>query len=624
MCGIAGIVGEGAGRYGDRLVPMLDAIAHRGPDGDGVWQSPQCLLGHRRLSIIDLAGGAQPMRDEETGTVLTFNGEVYGYRELRAQCHGYPFRTSSDTEVILALYRRQGADFVRHLPGMFAFALWDPRERLLLCARDRFGEKPFYYATTGSGLFVFGSEIKAIAAADFCTLTVSPAALEHYCRRHYVHPKECIYEEVRTLPPGHLLTFSNGTTRIHRYWSAPPINANVTLEDAAVECRRLVKQAVSRQLVADVPVGLFLSGGLDSSTVTAVAAGLGPELHTFAFDVAGGIGELPFARDVATMHGTVHRELGVGSFDIATEAERQAHVFDEPFGDSSAIPMFLMAREARRHVKVALTGDGGDELFGGYSWYQPLTFMHSHGDKHAAHRFMIRLRIALRRKLGLESAQDWAESSGLALIGRFPTILSAHEAQLQLISDAALAQLGLGARVARDPWGEIGATYDSGVAGALLADALDYMPGDILVKLDRTSMANGIELRAPFLDVHLAEFLLSLPPSIKVGNSRDKILLRAAFAEQWPPSVRARRKQGFGGPLRAWLGEPRVRALASDVLHTRSSALFDLLDYAGAQRLLNGASPLVRWGLLMLGLWANVRPRTTARPPELQRAAAYG
>src|SRR5262245_558118 len=179
MCGIAGIVGEGAGRYIDRLVPMLGAIAHRGPDGDGVWHSPHCVLGHRRLSIIDLAGGAQPMHDAETGTSLTFNGEVYGYRELRAHCQDYPFRTSSDTEVILALYRKYGTDFVSRLPGMFAFALWDSRERLLLCARDRFGEKPFYYASPSSGLVVFGSEIKAIAAADLSTLTVSPDALGH-------------------------------------------------------------------------------------------------------------------------------------------------------------------------------------------------------------------------------------------------------------------------------------------------------------------------------------------------------------------------------------------------------------------------------------------------------------
>jgi asparagine synthase (glutamine-hydrolysing) len=603
MCGIAGIVGPGAEQHSRRVAAMLDSIVHRGPDGHGTWRSSECVLGHRRLSIIDLAGGAQPMSDPETGTIVTFNGEIYGYRELRAGLREYPFRSASDTEVILALYRKHGSGLVEHLPGMFAFALWDPRKRLLLCARDRFGEKPFFYAKS-RGLFVFGSEIRAVLASDLVAPTISTDAVEHYCRRLYVHPHESIFREIHTLPPGHTLEVSDAGITVRRYWQPPEVDERYTLESAAEKCRELVARAVSRQLVADVPVGVFLSGGLDSSTITAVAAEQAKTVHTYSFNVEGGLNELQYARDVASLYRTQHSEFDCSNFDVAAEAERLALLLDEPLGDSSAIPMYLIAREARRHVTVVLTGDGGDELFGGYSWYQPLASMQAYAQHSSPQLFMSRLRLALKRRLGVASYRDEVESSGAGLAARFPDVLSAHEAQLQLLSNATLLQMGLPPRTGRAPWPELRGRNETAMNSAFLADTLDYMPGDILVKLDRTSMAHGLELRAPFLDVDLASFLLSLPPRLKVAESRDKITLRAAFSEQWPASVRNRQKQGFGGPLAEWLALPKMRELCASVLHTRSSALFDLLDYEGTQTVLKNAAPIARWGLMTLGLWA--------------------
>ncbi len=599
---------------------MLDSIAHRGPDGHGLWRSPDCVLGHRRLSIIDLAGGAQPMTDPETGTVVSFNGEIYGYRELRARLADYPYQTASDTEIILALYRRYGTQLVEHLPGMFAFALWDPRKRVLLCARDRFGEKPFFYSVV-HGQFLFGSEIRAILATGLVTTTISPEAVEHYCRRLYVHPHETIFRELRALPPGHSLEWADGKVSVRRYWQPPEVDERQTLESAAEQCRELVSRAVARQLVADVPVGVFLSGGLDSSTITAVAAEHARTVHTYSFNVEGGLNELAYAREVATLYRTHHQEFDCSNFDVAAEAERLATLLDEPLGDSSAIPMYLIAREARRHCTVVLTGDGGDELFGGYAWYQPLASMQALSQKSSAGLFMTRLQLLMKRKMGIASARDVVDSSGAGLAARFPTVLAAHEAQLALMSRDSLAQMGLNGGAERAPWPELRTRGETSMNGALLADALDYMPGDILVKLDRTSMAHSLELRAPFLDVELANFLMSLPSRLKVGEARDKIVLRTAFQDRWPASVRNRQKQGFGGPLGNWLAMPRMRELCAEVLHDKSSPLFDILDYQGTQTVLQSAPPIVRWGLMTLGLWASRRTAARAEAPRLAASA---
>jgi len=606
MCGIAGIVGGSAERHREPLERMLAAIAHRGPDGEGLHAVPGCLLGHRRLAIVDIEAGGQPMLDPDTGTAITCNGEIYGFQSLRKEFSGFPYRTRSDTEVILAMYRELGPAMLSRLPGMFAFALWDPRSRSLFCARDRFGEKPFYFTITRDGLFLFASEIKALAASGLVEGKISQRAVAHYLQRLYVRPHESVFEGINVLPPGHTLQFAEGQVTIARYWAPPePSRRRMSVSEAAEELRYLLKRSVARQFVADVPVGAFLSGGLDSSTIVACAADRGTTVQSFSVDLAGGLSEMRFARDVAKRFSTEHTELSCSDYDVATELVRMGRIFDEPFGDSSAIPTYLIAREARKHVKVVLTGDGGDELCGGYTWYRSLAWMQEAQRGSFLALKLARLAMGLRSRLGLLRDMDEEfQAEGTRLATKYDSVLAAHDVQMQFASAADLALLGLPGAERRPPWTDMPQGMPDGVDSALRADFVDYLPGDILVKIDRASMANGLELRAPFLDVDVAEFMLALPSSLKVSPKKDKILLRAAFKRDWPASVRNRSKQGFGAPVAHWLAMPRVRDLDHELLRTRSSPLFDILAFDGTQAVLEKAPVYVYWAMLALAVWA--------------------
>ena len=617
MCGIAGIVGAAANQHIGRLPQMLAALTHRGPDGEGRFAGDGCLLGHRRLSIVDLEGGGQPMSNPQSGVTITFNGEIYGFSDLRNKFSRYAYRTQSDTEVILAMYDELGPSFVRHLPGMFALAIWDPNSQSLFCARDRFGEKPFYFAVRDDGLLVFASEIKGLSASRLVELNISYDAIEHYVRRLYIHPHETVFNGVRVLPPGHSLSFSRGRATVEQYWSAPGVRAAVSSNEAAEEMRFLLKRAVARQLVANVPVGAFLSGGLDSSTIVACAADVTRQIQTFTVDIGCGASEVPFAHDVAQRHSTKHADLRCDDYDIADEIVRMSRIFDEPFGDSSAIPTFLIAREARKVVKVVLTGDGGDEFTGGYGWYRPLAWLVEAKSMRSCERALTRLALGMRSRLGiLRSPAEKDRADGVAMAMRYQSISAAHEAQLQFASGVDLELIGLRPASQRPPWNGLAVDPRDELDSAFRADALDYMPGDILVKIDRASMANGLELRAPFLDIDFAEFMLSLPSALKVTPFADKILLREAFSSLWPESVINRSKQGFGAPVEEWLKHPRVRELEHAVLRVRSAALYDFLDFDGAQILLDRASAHLHWALLALGAWAE---ETTKVRRQLRR-----
>jgi asparagine synthase (glutamine-hydrolysing) len=603
VCAIAGIVAPAIEEvHSQALRRMTDMLSHRGPDGAGQRLFKQCALGHRRLAIVDLATGTQPMSSADERTTITFNGEIYGYRDLRHRLPDYAFRTQSDTEVILALYDRYGTKLIEHLPGMFAFAIWDEARGELFCARDRFGEKPFYYATGRHGELVFASEIKGVLASGLVTAVLKPKALVRYLQRQCSRPDESIYENIHVLPPGSCLRYRGGRIEVRRYWFAPQIESDVGMDEAVERFRGLLDRAVSRQLIADVPVGAFLSGGLDSTTICSTAAGLASELLTFSFDFEGSHSETHYARAAAKSFRTRHTELAARQVDLAQQLVRLQSVYDEPFGDTSAIPTFLLAREARRHVKVALTGDGGDELFGGYAWYKPLLWMQQEGRIGLLHWVAARVRNRLCALMHLPGAPAHElRIMGRAYAREHKSILDAHKHQLEHFTSSDLELLGF----QRDALSAVGEHREElgTVDDALRFDVEDYMPADILTKIDRASMAHGLELRAPFLDLEFASFCLSLPYRLKLSHGEDKIILRRAFAAQWPAAIANRSKQGFGAPLTRWLADRNIRALEQRVLRSASAPIFELLSYDGTQQILRRNDDMQRWTLLVLAVW---------------------
>ena len=611
MCGIAGIVFPVAHASEPRAVleRMNRALLHRGPDAHGCHFFGRCALGHTRLSIVDLSSGQQPMLSHDQKLGITFNGEIYGYKKIRAELGDYPYRTHSDTEVILALYEKHGGDFLPRLPGMFSFALWDESSQELICARDRFGEKPFYYARGLHDEFIFASEIKAILASGMIQPVVSRAAVQHYLQHLYVHPHDCIYENIHVLPPAHTLRFRAGHLEVMRYWQLPQLNSSITMDDAVEHVQYLLRQAVERQLVADVPVAAFLSGGLDSTTIVALARKFSPGLRTISFGFDDGINELPYAREVKSLYQTDHVELVDNHADIAELLLKMNEVYDEPFADSSNIPTYLISQQAREHAKVVLTGDGGDELFAGYSqWYRPLYFMQQETDTSVLRLLLLKMVGATLARARCSSADPWLKKrDGLLNRRAYTSVSRMHQAQNEYLSDATLSEWGWAVQekpiVCRPSWSETNTVDD-----ALRMDIEDYMPGDILVKIDRASMAHGLELRAPFLDMDLASFCISLPSTLKINATEDKRVMRQAFAHLWPESVRHRKKQGFGAPVNRWLARPGVCSLKEEYLNNRQSKLFDVVSFDKTR----GAASrdnYTTWILLVLALWMD-RNRT--------------
>lgn len=602
MCGITGIVGPEVGRHSDRIERMVAALAHRGPDGAGSHSFPNCTLGHTHLAIVDLVTGDQPMLSPDKQVGITFNGEIYGYREIKASLKDHPFRTTSDTEVILALYRINGSDLLRRLPGMFAFALWDEREQTLFAARDRFGEKPFYYAWGRNGEFLFASEIKALLASGLFQPKLNQAALVHYLRRLYVHPRQTIYENVFALPPAHSLLLRNGKVRVEKYWDLPLPKEPVSEREAMEEFRRLLERSIERQLVADVPVGTFLSGGLDSSSVVAAASKTHSRLRTFSFGFPDGTNELPYAREIAALYKTEHTEIEDKQLDLVALIKEMAHVYDEPFADSSNIPMYLISRAARRHVKVVLTGDGGDELLGGYDyWYRSLWEMEESMSQSARLLRLLRASNRLLSRFHLHVPAKWERAARSSILNRHREAMTqAHREQNLYFSDDELSRLGF--RANGKGTGDDKAGLRGGVDTALRMDLLDYMPGDILVKTDRASMAHGLELRAPFLDVDFASFCISLPSRLKITSQESKSILRRCYSQSWTESVRIRSKCGFGAPVVKWLERKEVADLKNKTLNNPNHILFSLIPFQGSRPFVE-SNTYQTWILLTLGIW---------------------
>lgn len=599
MCGISAIFGSAGVTDAAAIDRMVAAISHRGPDGQRVMRMDGCHLGHARLSIIDLDGGSQPMRDISRRYAVTFNGEIYNYKEIRRELEkrNHSFATSSDTEVILNAFAEWGPKCLDRLRGMFAFAIWDKRERSLFAARDLFGEKPLYYASTANGQLLLASEIKALLASHLLHPVVDRKSVDAFLAFGYVPPDRTIYANVRTLPPGHWLVWKAGEVKTERYWCPRFDPRPIGLNEAAERLTTLLEQAVQRETVADVPVGAFLSGGHDSSTIVALMQTQSAHpVKTFSVGFGDYINELPYARAVAQQYGTEHHEIDLGTPRVAELLERMVEVYDEPFHDPSHIPTYLIAQYARQHVKVVLSGDGADELFGGYSWY-PLM---AASTEVAASWLKWTILRGMSRLVGnrLSRLDRYSHAMGLAL--RYPL------SWMRYVSERTTSEAVRRAWWSRpvDPYVP-GSYYrppngTSGMDQILYFDLVSFLPGDILVKVDRAAMAHGLETRAPFLDRDLVEFALTLPSTLKVDDDKTKLVFKRACAQYWPEALHKRGKQGFAAPFRTWLGLPDVAALVKRVFRDGSKLRELLPGISCAQQT---RSDYETWCLLTFGLW---------------------
>jgi asparagine synthase (glutamine-hydrolysing) len=624
MCGIAGILYRDASRPVEPalLQALGDSIAHRGPDAEGFWSAPGVGLVHRRLSIIDLSGGHQPLGNEDGSIQVVFNGEIYNFEALRAdlEARGHRFRTHSDTEVLVHLYEEEGESLVKRLRGMFAFALWDQPRRRLLLARDRLGIKPLYLYRDAEKV-VFGSELKVLLTCPDVARDVDAAALEDYLAFGMVSGTRTIFRQAEKLGPAHTLVLGHGAAdrAPRRYWQ---LKLEPDPRPSAAEWREAVRakldETVRAHLIADVPVGAFLSGGLDSSAVVAAASGSvqGP-LQTFSVGFPeAAFSELPYARAVAEQYGTRHVEE-VATPDAVALLDEIVQFFDEPFADSSAIPTYLVCRMASRHVKVVLSGDGGDEAFGGYARY-------AHDLKEAAVRRW--LPGWFRRAALVPLARAWPKADWLPRRLRAKTLLTnlslddasayANTVSLcrppmrrRLLAAALSAELN-GHRPEQlviEPY-EAGPSGDV-LAGMISADVATLLPDDYLVKVDRASMAHGLELRPPLLDHELLELTARIPSSLKVRDGETKWLFKQVVNDRLPAALLGRPKRGFELPIDGWL-RGSLRGMFEDTVLSPSRPLAGLVNLSVAGALYRdhlrgtGRHGSVLWALLMLARWS--------------------
>jgi len=560
MCGIVGVVSSVDPVTVELLVGMRDTMRHRGPDDAGVWRSPDNVVGlaHLRLAIIDVSpAGHQPMADTSGCLQIVFNGEIYNFQELRRdlEAKGHRFASATDTEVILAAYRQWGTDCLQRLNGMFSFALYDHARQLVFIARDRAGEKPLFYRHS-QRRFAFASELKGLMADPTMPRVLDGRALEYYLAAGYVPGHLCILQGVKKLPPAHALTYEPARDRLQvwRYWEVPAPTAEdpaATTDELLEEFEALLRDAVKRQLVADVPIGILLSGGIDSSLVTACAAQATSrpvKTFTISFPGHGSYDEAPHARLVAQHFATDHLELEAepATVDLLPKLARQ---YDEPIGDSSMVPTYLVSRLVRQHATVALGGDGGDELFGGYPWYVELYRL-------AAWRR--RLPGVLRSVLAATATRAMPIGfQGRKFLIRLGTPGPSNLGGVMQFDEWSRRQLRRrGAPPDEAPEARWPFPTQQGRSQLQLAQAVDlttYMPDDILAKVDRASMLTSLEVRAPMLDYRVIEFAFRrVPDRLKVTPTERKILPRMLAARLLPRELDLRRKQGFSVPIEQW------------------------------------------------------------------------
>lgn len=630
MCGIAGacrLDGEAlAADATAQVAAMTDCLAHRGPDGSGVWQSGPVCLGHRRLSIIDLSGGAQPMHSACGELSVTFNGEIYNFIELKEDlvALGARFTTNSDTEVILQGYRVWGTDCLERFDGMFAFALWDEKRRRLFCARDRFGKKPFFY-TTQNGVFCFASEMTALTRLADLTFTVDHGAVMRYLAYEYVPTPQTIYREATSLPPAHLLLLENGGMRVDRYWDMPAPDENDTRgeQELCEELRRLLSAAVRRRMISDVPLGVFLSGGIDSTIVAGLMAAHSPTpVKTFSIGFAeASYDESRYARVAAAAYGTDHHERVLEASECADLLPDIVRRMDVPMADASVAPTWLLSELTREKVTVALGGDGADELWAGYEHYIAFKAAEWHNALPAFVRRGIIAPIArmlptsagyVNPRLAVAAFLNGANTQPAL---RVQSLLTAFTPEMQrevLAPDYVVQDLLRPAALFAPTGGhyEHWRPEDSAtpLARAFHVYARQFLLDDILVKVDRCSMLHSLEVRTPFLDKDAAQFAARLPVRCRLRGFKRKYLLKKAFAGLLPPDILRRNKRGFQIPVAAWL-RGRMRPLMEDILDERGLRAQGMFNPRAVHALVNehvsGRADLRKplWTLLVLQLW---------------------
>jgi asparagine synthase (glutamine-hydrolysing) len=583
MCGICGIVGP-AQVEREVLARMTRSLRHRGPDDEGLLtlsydDGTNVGLGFRRLSIIDLETGNQPIGNEDGSLQAVLNGEIYNYRELRADlaARGHRFATNTDTEVIVHLYEDLGSRFVERLNGMFAIALWDEKARRLLLARDRFGKKPLYYAELGETL-LFGSELKALLEHPDCPRSLDFESVSRYLALEYVPAPWAIFEGLRKLPGGHLLSWQGGRCSIEQYWNLSFSDDGDTVSDAEYvdEFRSLFRAAVGRRLVSDVPLGAFLSGGIDSSSVVAMMAELLPTGQVKTFSI--GFTEQSFdesahARRVAEHFGTDHYEDIFTADTMLDLLPTAAEFLDEPFADASVLPTYLLSRHTRESVTVALGGDGSDELLAGYPTFPADRVARGYVVPRLLNERVV---IPLAERLPVSTAnfsldfkvKRFLRGASTAADVRHPTWLGSFTPKEQ----RALLTRAPADALAEHRVAFANAPTRNPLERAIYSYAKTYLPDDILVKVDRASMACSLEVRAPFLDVELVEFLGRVPPRLKLRRFDTKHLLKRAMGEVLPPGIADRPKKGFGIPVADWLKGPLRGAVQDELAPERVRA----------------------------------------------------
>lgn len=635
MCGITGFTHRGGAFDRARIRAATDTLIHRGPDQQGTYESAQVSLGAVRLKIIDLQAGDQPMVSEDGNTVLAFNGEIYNHRELRAdlESRGEKFNTNSDTEVVLRAFLRWDKDCFARLRGMFAIAIWSQNARRLILARDRLGIKPLYF-NVRDGELHFGSELKSIFIHPEFQRELDFTGLHYYLALNYVPCPHTLVRGVEKLPPGHLLEWQDGDIEMEAYWRLRfEPQKNKSMEGAQEELDSLLRESVRDHLISDVPLGIWLSGGVDSSTILHYTRELSASrVKTFSISFAGrSFDETPYIREIAAAYGTEHHELDVNpSLDLPTAIEELAYYSDEPFADAGALPVWFLSALSRKHVTVALSGEGADELFGGYITYA--------ADRYAAQAQSVA--PPLRRGL-LELLRHWPVSNDkISLeykVKRFleGTLLPADEAHtywngtFSAVQQAQFVLRRKGNRVKDLFDNDLPAPDERGSLNRYLAfDQRYYLSDDILQKVDRMSMAHSLEVRPPFLDHRIVEFAARLPEHMKIDGRRHKVVLKRLMRDKLPASVLRRSKTGLDIPAHDWL-RGALRPLLMDTLSAEAIDATNLfrrerIEFFIKEHMERRANLGYHlWGLLILFLWIrHWNIQTAAVPQVAERTAA--
>lgn len=637
MCGIAGICSLSCGllpaNVPELVKCMTDAMKYRGPDDSGIWSDDEACLGHRRLSIIDIGGGHQPMLSADKTICVVFNGEIYNYRSLRKELeqNGHIFHTDSDTEVLLAGYLQWGCSCLTRFDGMFAFALWDRRRKRLFCARDIFGKKPFFYSLQ-NGCFYFASELSALGALakkGELSFRLDQQQLLRYLAYEYVPTPGTMYSEAFSIEPSHYLLLENGRTSVHRYWDMPVPSEKISASEPELcsKLRELMEKAVRRRMVSDVPIGVFLSGGIDSSIVTGLMAGISSQrIKTFSigFNEAS-YDESSYANIVARAFDTDHYERVLSAEVCADKLPEIVRRMDIPMADASIAPTWLLSALAREHVTVALGGDGADELWAGYEhyigymlsiWYNRLPLIIRQKLIPALARFLpssaayINPRLAVTTFLRGAAAPDWLRVQSL-LTAFTPEMLSRIIAPDWLaINGKSISfdaeKLFASTRRHFEHW----KNRCGPLARAFHVYCRQFLLDDILVKVDRCSMLHSLEVRAPFLDRNVAEFAASLPLECKLHGFKRKYLLKKAFASLLPPEILKRNKRGFQIPVAQWL-RGRLRPLMEELLGRDALKAQGIFNPEAVHNLIkthiDGRADLRKqlWTMIVLQLWWN-------------------